>query len=68
MGEVIQLAPKRHTKAVYVRSLTAGYSGADSVYMQITLPRAPWERAEEGAPEGRVATGAQKRLETQRRR
>ena len=68
MGQVIQMTPRQRTKAVYVRAQTVGYSGADSVYMKITLPRAPWDRVEDAAPDGdfRQRNSGRERLMTQR--
>lgn len=70
MGVVIKMPKKVSTKAVYVRAQTVGFSGADSVYMKITLPRAPWDRVEDAAPGGefRQRNSGRERIITQKRR
>lgn len=62
---------KDKTKAVYVRSNSVGFSGADSVFMKITMPRPPWDQDEDdGAPGGafREVKSAKERLGKQERR
>lgn len=70
MSNVIKFRPRQQTKAVYVRAQTVGFSGADSVYMKVTLPRAPWDRVEDAAPDGgfRQRNSGRERLITAKRR
>lgn len=67
---VVRFRKKNETKAVYVRSQSVSYSGADCVFMKITLPRAPWEKkAADAKLDGafRQAASARDRNEARRR-